>query len=303
MTSSTPRRTYLEMAVRLLRGMEQALDTLGWDRAYAPPKEGEAVYSHGLTEAQLAKYQKNQGQTNDCGAYAIAAAISLLADTRSARPTPTADAAGEGEPPLRGFKGRVDYDDAVATADRQAALRRDGARGLVDFLGGRDLRLWPGGPSMPRQQAALARLIGQQHRFDVTAIATRGTADDLLFFLRQPNAEVLVTLGWGPNKRPRIQHPDGKLRAFNPPDKATVAGRVIQLPFGAHVMLLAAYDPAHTAKSGRKAVAAPWGFVNSWIDGGDGLYWMPEDDFRRAWRYVIPGVGRQKMVVIRRGGL
>jgi hypothetical protein len=30
---------------------------------------------------------------------------------------------------------------------------------------------------------------------------------------------------------------------------------------------------------------------------------MPEDDFRRAWRYVIPGVGRQKMVVIRRGGL
>ncbi len=293
----------LDMAIRLLRGVEQALDTLGWDRVYTPPRTGEAFYSHDLTEAQLASYQKNQGQTNDCAVYAVAAALNLLADTKSRRRKRGAEPAGdEAALPLRGFSGLVDYDSAVAVASQRAILRGDLLGGLGDFLGGRDLRMWPGGPLMPRQQAALARQLSQQYRLPVTAVATRGSTDDLLFFLRQPNAEVLVTLGWGLRHRPRIQHPDGKLRPFNPPDSISVAGRAIHLPFGAHVMLLAAYDPAHTAKEGRKSIAAPWGFINSWVDGGESLYWMPEDDFCRAWRYVIPGVGRQKMVVIRRVG-
>lgn len=293
------RRTVLELAVRLLRGAESAVDWLGWDRIYRAPLAPEPVYSQSLTEEQLATYQKAQGKTNHCAVYSVAAAINLLTDMAPHRGKRTAGKAAELA--LKGSKGVINYDDAVDIADRHAVLRPRVQEVVADIAAGQDFRVWPGGPTMPRQQAALARRLAEAHDLPITAEALRGTPEDLLFLLGQPGTTVILTFGWGKDERPRIVGPDGKFATFSVPDTLlTLRDTVIKAPFNAHTMLLAAYDPNRTAKDKRKTVTTPWGFVNSWIDGGSGLYWMTEDDFRRAWRYVIPGVGRQKMVVIRR---
>jgi hypothetical protein len=44
-------------------------------------------------------------------------------------------------------------------------------------------------------------------------------------------------------------------------------------------MLLVTYDSDHIDMAGN---AKPWGFVNSWVPGGQLLYWMSEDDLNRT---------------------
>jgi hypothetical protein len=63
-------------------------------------------------------------------------------------------------------------------------------------------------------------------------------------------------------------------------------------------MVLAAHDPGHLDRNGNPA---PWGFVNSWADGGAEIYWMSDADFERAWTHEIPLVGSRNAVVITRG--
>lgn len=309
MNNPSTRRTLVQGAVRVLRGLENALDRLGWDRLYRSPAAVEPVYSHNLTEKQLAKYQKAQGKTNDCAVYSVAAALNLLDDTkgRRLRRAPNAELAAQSadekdsELVIRGVQGKVDYQEAVHTANRHAILREGLVQGLADFVAGQDYRVWPGGPTMPRNQKHLAERLAERHDMEITADALRGTTEDLLFLLNQPNTAVLVTIGWGKEDPPRILYPDGKFRRFGQPEMLLeIGGLKVDAPFNAHVMLLAAYDPAKTATLDGQQVNTPWGFINSWVDAGPKLYWMTEEDFRQAWRYVIPGVGRQKMVVVRR---
>jgi hypothetical protein len=290
---TTPdRKTYLSAMVGLLRGVEGALDTLGWDRIYSTPAKSRAIYAGGKSEAELAKYQKNQGRSNDCAAYSVAAALRLLADQPPVQELNAKDAH-----PLSQV---VSYELSVDVANRHAALRSNVLGGVKEILSGEDLRVWAGGPTMPRQQARLARELAHRYSIDVATHVTRGTADDLLRYLATPDTYILVTIGWSKDTRPRIQYPDGVFRYFGQPETFKVGGMSFDGPFTAHVMLLAAYDPDRKGMLDNKTVSVPWGFVNSWVDAGDGLYWMTEEDFRDAWRFVIPLVGRQQMVIIQK---
>jgi len=284
MANTNNRQVMLTAAVRGLRGVERALDGLGWHRIYNAPAKRQAIYSEGKSEGQLAKYQKNQGRTNNCGAYSVAAALRLIADEAPKAKTVST-----------GAGARINYDSVVETANRHAMARPGVIGGLIEGIAAESLRMWPGGPTTPRQQARLARFIAARQGMHINAEVMRGTPEDLLHFLAEPLTHVLVTIGWSANP-PQILYPDGKFQRFGKPEAFEIAGRKFSAPFNAHVMLLAAYDPSHTA--GDDGQGVPWGFINSWVDAGEGLYWMTEDDFRSAWRFVIPLVGRQQMVVI-----
>jgi hypothetical protein len=239
----------------------------------------ETIFWGGHPEAHLAAFQKAQGQTNHCGVYAVSAAISLL----------------------RGGE-RIDYDESVAIADRHAALS---LLGIARLVAGRNLRLWPGGPTTPRQQAHLAERLGRLHGLAISARAYTGTPNDLIGYLRETDTLVLVTIGWDDGSRPLIVSPDGRLLRFAPVESLSLFSVTFRAPFGGHVMVLAAHDPARRFRfRGGRTITAPWGFINSWADGADSeapghghLYWMPDEDFRAAWGYPI-WVGRNKMVVV-----
>jgi hypothetical protein len=241
----------------------------------------ETIFWGGHPEAYLAAFQKAQGETNHCGVYAVSAAISLL----------------------RGGK-MIDYDESVAIADRHSALS---PLGIARLVVGSNLRLWPNGPTTPRQQANLAEWLGRLRGLMLSARALTGGPDDLIGYLRMPDTVVLVAVGWNDSARPLIVGPDSKLLRFAPVGSLSLFGISFRAPFGAHVMALAAHDPARrfTFRGGR-TIAAPWGFINSWVDGADPdapghghLYWMPDEDFQAAWEYPI-WVGRNRMVVITR---
>jgi hypothetical protein len=88
----------------------------------------------------------------------------------------------------------------------------------------------------------------------------------LLQLLKEAQKVVLVTLTWLPGKAPSIYHGISSANS-NASRKA-----------GGHIMLLAAYDPAH--KNG--ALATPWGFINSLADGSAELFWMEDQSFRKS---------------------
>src|SRR6185369_12294101 len=111
------------------------------------------------------------------------------------------------------------------------------------------------------------------HGIPIQAVAMRGTPDDLLRCLAMPDTHVLVSFGWSGSDRPSILYPDGKFREFGKPETIMIGARAFEFPFTAHTMLLAAYDPEHHAEIDGLAVTAPWGFINSWVDGGEGMYW------------------------------
>lgn len=280
------RKLFLTVMIRVLRGIEGMLTIFGWDRLYLPPAKAAAIFSEGKSEAELAQYQKNQGRTNNCAVYSISAALRMLGD----QPPPGREGSLYG----------VDYDAAVVLSNSRAVIRPNLFATLRDFLSNQDLRLWPNGPVAPREQAILARELAAKHRIPVRALAMRGTPEDLLRYLAMPNTHVLVSFGWSGSDLPHILHPDGKFRLFGRPEVVQIGSRRVELPFTAHTMLLAAYDPNRHAILDGQEVTAPWGFINSWVDAGEGLYWMTEVDFRKAWRFVIPFVGRQKMVVLQR---
>jgi hypothetical protein len=288
------REVALTAKLRLLNGVERALDRLGWHRGYSAPRKRKATYSGDRTEAVLAKFQKNQGITNHCGAFAVATALRIMAesDPRRAKKVADAEATGVG--------GVINYDEVIELSNSHAVFRRDVGQGLVDFFTDASYRVWPNGPTMPKQQVALAKKLAAQVGLEITARAMRGTPNDLITYLGEPDSFVVVTIGWGRTNRPSILYTDGVLRDFSPPDHANLGKTKIDFPFNAHTMLLAAYDPGHKVEVDGKSMTLPWGFINSWQDGGKNLYWMTEHDFRDGWRYVIPGVGRQKMVVIQK---
>jgi hypothetical protein len=244
----------------------------------------ETIFWGGHPESYLATFQKPQGTTNHCGVYASSAAISLFLGGQ-----------------------RIDYEQFVGIADEHAAVS---LAGIARLIVGNNLRLWPGGPTTPRQQSNLAEHIGRLCGLHVWARPRTGTPADLIAYLRKPDTLVLVTIGWGDDFRPLIVDPTGKLLRFAPVGELTLFKVTFNAPFGAHVMVLAAHDPTRRFTfQGGKIIAAPWGFINSWVDGEDPnepghghLYWMPDEDFRKAWGHNI-WVGKNKIVVITRDRL
>jgi hypothetical protein len=147
-------------------------------------------------------------------------------------------------------------------------------------------RLWPNGPTTPPQQANIVNAIADRAGLPISATALRSTTADLIGYLQQPGTAVILTLGWDDAHVPQIARTS---------DAATGAGGGAPLQINAHAMVLAAYDPEHLDHDGKPA---PWGFVNSWADGGSQIYWMPDADFQQAWSHEIPLAGSHNAVVI-----
>ena len=62
-------------------------------------------------------------------------------------------------------------------------------------------------------------------------------------------------------------------------------------------MILAAYDPDHLADD---QFSTPWGFINPWLANSKQLFWMRDDDFRKSWRFPLPLVGPNPLVLIQK---
>jgi len=217
-----------------------------------------SIYWGGLNEAQLAELQQYQGQNNDCGEYSIAAALNIL------------------------YGSNIQGCDVAAAADQ--------VWWPLPWTG---LRMWPDGPTTPKQQANIANGIARQGGLSLSATAIKGTTADLVQLLEEPNTAVILTIGWDNTNVPQI--------ARNSVDGSEARGGGF-LGINAHAMLLVAYDPSHM-DGGNPPKSAPWGFVNSWVDGSDPntpkeIYWMPEADLNQAWDHSILGVGSNNMVVI-----
>jgi len=203
----------------------------------------------GLTEAQLAAYQQDQGDRNDCAEFSIAAALNLL------------------------YGGSVLGRDVAAAANQ-----------VWDPLPSKALRMWPGGPTTPQQQANIINGIARQGGLSLSATATKATTADLIQYLEQPKTAVVVTIGWDNTTVPQIA------RTSDINGQSSSGG-----PINAHAMLLVAHDPTHLDFNGNPA---QWGFVNSWENGGTEIYWVPDTDFNQAWDHKIPLVGSNNVVVI-----
>lgn len=175
------------------------------------------------------------------------------------------------------FGGSVRGNDVAAAADQVPWL-----------LPGRGLRMWENGPTTPAQQANIVNGVARQGQLPLSAVATKATTDELVQYLGQPNTAVIVTIGWDDAHVPQIARTS---------QDGTSAGGGAPLQLNAHAMVLAAHDPTHLDHAGNPA---PWGFVNSWADGGSELYWMPDADFQQAWGHDIPLVGSHNAVVITR---
>jgi hypothetical protein len=236
----------------------------------------------GLTQAQLAALQQNQGSRNDCAEYAIAASLNLL------------------------FGGSVRGGDVAAAAD-QVTAQDPNRFGVSVPLPWKGLRWAPNGMTTPWQQANIVNGIARQGALPLHATVAHPPMEELVRLLGQPDTAVVVTLGWNRDHIPQLAIGDGPSQ----PMSGDPGFWSVDLPLGvkaempavsAHAMLLAAHDPTHLDQNGNPA---PWGFVNSWADGASPtspggateIYWMSDADFRQAYDFPLVG----NAVVIAKG--
>ncbi len=231
-----------------------------------------------LPESELAALTREMEDPADSGAYAVATALSLLRDGRL-----------------------VDVSSVIRVADSWSTPLSILAFGVAGLLAGGGRRLWPGGPITPKQQANLAKRIGRQRDMHVTARALRPTPQGLSNTLHDPDSLALVTLTWTDDARPSIAAPTGGPPEPVPPVETYRLGKTrrVRVPFAAHTMILLAHDPARVTAG----VATPWGFLSHWVDARTlpvpGLYWMPDDDFIKAWTRRVPGLRKNICLLTR----
>jgi hypothetical protein len=154
--------------------------------------------------------------------------------------------------------------------------------------------MWENGPTSPAQQANIVNGIARQGSLPLEADVTHPTPEELKDLLGRDDTAVVVTLGWHQDHPPHIGQGDAVGRPFGDPGSFEVLGVEVEIPVGAHAMLLGAYDPGHVDENGDPT---PWGFVNSWTDGASAahpggateIYWMSDADFREAYNFPILG--------------
>ena len=133
-------------------------------------------------------------------------------------------------------------------------------------------RMWPNWATAPFQAQQVIRKIARDLKFPLRTQLKKFSDTYLINTLHySPNHYPVVTFLWlkGPLQ---LQSHKGA-RAF--PIKS--------LPgFGAHTMLLAAYNPENRDDNG---VLHPWGFVNSWATPGiTDLFWMSEETWQKTFK-------------------
>lgn len=150
---------------------------------------------------------------------------------------------------------------------------------------GRFYRILPGSGILPHMQLGLLNYLIRRDNLPLRAKHLRLSPEILRNLPHDDDLAALVTIYWPPRKAPGI-YLDGSEVNYNSNT----------YPSG-HTMLFSAYDPDHT--NGQFGLT-PWGFINSWIDGGSDLFWMTDEGFRRAWAFRVPWIGYNATVVISR---
>ncbi|HAE85813.1 MAG TPA: hypothetical protein DCG78_04805 [Anaerolineaceae bacterium] len=149
---------------------------------------------------------------------------------------------------------------------------------------GRFFRLFPGWSITPGMQARLVNFLSRSHNLPLQAQLKHLAPEALPGLLQAHNQALLLTFTWLPGKAPALYHGTSATN-YNVTHKA-----------GGHTMLLAAYNPEH--RSGN--LPTPWGFINSWVEGGPELFWMQDDDLRKGWNIVFFPLNLRLSVIIKK---
>lgn len=147
---------------------------------------------------------------------------------------------------------------------------------------GRFFRLAPNSGITPPLQVRLLDYLAKKHNLPLSARLLHLSPEVLPLMAEAENAVCLVTIYWWFKNAPAIYYMD-QPQNYN----------ALQLA-GGHTMVFAAYDPTHLSGG----VRTPWGFINSWVSEGAGLFWMEDREFRKAWGMPIPRWGKNAAVII-----
>ena len=147
---------------------------------------------------------------------------------------------------------------------------------------GRFYRLAPKSGITPPLQVRLLRFLAKKHHLPLKAKLVHLNPEVLRATAQAEDIASLVTIYWWYGNSPAIYYKDLP-KNYN----------AVQAASG-HTMLFAAYDPEHFSGTTR----TPWGFINSWVNAGTGLFWMEDRQFRQAWAIPIPRWGNHATVII-----
>lgn len=147
---------------------------------------------------------------------------------------------------------------------------------------GQIYRLLPKSGITPPMQVRLLGHLAEKHQLPLSARLLHLTPDVLRALADDEHMVSLVTIYWWFRRAPAIYYMD-QPQNFNSLSSA-----------GGHTMVFAAYDPDH--RSG--PMSTPWGFINSWVSQGSGLFWMEDKAFRSSWGISIPRWGNNATVLI-----
>jgi len=152
---------------------------------------------------------------------------------------------------------------------------------------GRFMRVAPDWAVTPRMQMRIVRHLARTRNLPITAEFHHSDPETLIQILADPHPDVvpIITLLWAWRQAPPI-YLGNTTHNFNAVRSA-----------GGHTMILAAYDPGHWAED---QFPTPWGFINPWKSNTPLLFWLTDADFRKAWRFWLPWVGPNPLVLIRR---
>lgn len=149
---------------------------------------------------------------------------------------------------------------------------------------GRFMRVFPNWAVTPRMQVRIIDYLAKTRNLPISASYHNGTLFKLHQALSDPSCVPIITLIWLWGQAPPIYYADSQLN-FNKTNKAQ-----------GHTMMLAAYDPKHFSVG---EISTPWGFINSWRNKAQHLYWMSEIDFSKAWGFSLPGIGENPLVLLK----
>ena len=150
---------------------------------------------------------------------------------------------------------------------------------------GRFMRVAPNWAVTPRMQVRIVKYLADKYSLPVTATYQHGSPESLPSVLEELTSIPLITLIWLRKKAPPIYLGETR-QNFNGTKS-----------MGGHTMILAANDPDHMADD---QFSTPWGFINPWKDNTTTLFWIKDEDFQKAWRFWLPFVGPNPLVLIQR---
>ena len=150
---------------------------------------------------------------------------------------------------------------------------------------GRFFRLAPKSGITPPMQVRLLRYLAKKHNLPLKANLFHLSPELLRTTAVAENIVSLVTIYWWFGHSPAIYYMD------QPNNYNALKGA------SGHTMVFAAYDPEHSSGE----VLTPWGFINSWVTAGTGLFWMEDKVFRNTWSMPIPRWGNNATVIISHG--